>query len=72
MLSALAELAPGYEPMARYFAQRIQAAGGTVIITSVRRSAATQQRLYDAAQSGRSPYPAAKPGHSLHERGLAF
>lgn len=39
---------------------------------SGKRSAATQRKLYLDWISGRSRYPAAAPGTSKHERGLAF
>lgn len=44
----------------------------TAYWASGKRSAATQRKLYSDYVSGRSPYPAAAPGTSKHERGLAF
>ncbi len=41
-------------------------------VTSVFRSRTTQTRLYRNFLAGRSRWPAAPPGHSKHERGLAF
>jgi len=41
-------------------------------VTSTRRSVAKQAYLYQEWIAGRSPYPAARPGTSKHERGLAF
>lgn len=41
-------------------------------VTSVLRTYAQQARLYRRYLAGSSPYPAAPPGHSKHERGLAF
>ena len=41
-------------------------------ITSVRRTFAQQARLYRKYVAGQSDYPAAPPGSSEHERGLAF
>lgn len=41
-------------------------------VTSTRRSQADQARLYRAYRAGRSRYPAAPPGTSAHELGLAF
>lgn len=41
-------------------------------ITSTVRSFQKQASLFAAYRSGRSKYPAAPPGHSAHERGLAF
>jgi LAS superfamily LD-carboxypeptidase LdcB len=46
--------------------------GHGLVVTSMRRSRATQRRLYDDFLAGRSKYPAAPPGLSSHERGLAF
>jgi len=41
-------------------------------VTSARRTAAEQGRLYARWQAGLSTLPAAPPGRSLHEYGLAF
>lgn len=41
-------------------------------LTSVKRSRAKQSELYQAYLAGASRYPAAPPGHSLHEVGRAF
>jgi len=41
-------------------------------LTSTRRSRAEQTQLYDAYLRGESRFPAAPPGHSKHELGLAF
>ncbi len=41
-------------------------------ITSVRRSYQQQAVLYDRFRRGMSDLPAAPPGHSKHERGLAW
>jgi peptidoglycan L-alanyl-D-glutamate endopeptidase CwlK len=41
-------------------------------ITSTKRGAREQRALYAAWVAGRSRYPAAAPGTSKHERGLAF
>ena len=43
--------------------------GAPVPITSGWRSTATQQRLYDARRA--NPFPVARPGTSMHERGRA-
>jgi len=43
-----------------------------LVTTSARRSSAKQARLYAAYKAGRSRIPAAPPGRSLHEYGLAF
>lgn len=41
-------------------------------VTSIVRSRATQERLHANYLAGRSRYPAAPPGRSKHELGLAF
>jgi len=46
--------------------------GGPLVVTSARRSRADQWRLYQKFLSGESRIPAAPPGQSLHEQGLAF
>jgi hypothetical protein len=46
--------------------------GVRVEVTSVRRSWAQQRRLYDRYKKGLSRFPAAPPGTSTHEKGLAF
>lgn len=50
-----------------YFA----ATGKKVTVTSAVRSPEEQQKLYNDYITGKSKYPAAKPGHSKHDRGLA-
>ena len=45
--------------------------GKAVTVTSGLRDSTKQQQLYDAYISGRSKFPAARPGTSKHERGLA-
>jgi hypothetical protein len=66
----LEELQPWLYPYAHelvgYAAQR------GVQVTSVRRSYSEQWRLYVAYLRGESRYPAAPPGHSMHERGRAW
>jgi len=46
--------------------------GGPLIVTSARRSRADQYKLYQKYLSGKSKIPAAPPGRSFHELGLAF
>ena len=41
-------------------------------LTSACRSYSKQAQLYADSLAGRSPYPAAKPGTSLHEQGRAI
>jgi len=42
------------------------------VLTSTVRSRRVQERLYRAYLRGERKYPAAPPGTSLHEKGLAF
>lgn len=46
--------------------------GHGLVVTSMRRSRAQQRRLYADYRAGRSRFPAAPPGTSKHEFGLAF
>jgi len=43
-----------------------------LVVTSARRSPWKQRELWDRYQRGESAIPAAPPGRSLHEHGLAF
>ena len=52
-------------------AEYLERTGQKVIVNSGKRSSEKQAKLYDDWIHGRSPYPAAKPGTSMHERGLA-
>ncbi len=58
-------------PIFRAFVRWLQSHGVTVTITSTRRDAAQQARLYAAYKAGRSKYPAAPPGKSTHALGMA-
>ena len=51
--------------------QAVMAYGKPVTVTSAVRSLEDQQRLYNDYISGKSPYPAAKPGESKHGAGNA-
>jgi len=44
---------------------------GPYRITSACRSEQEQAKLYAAYKAGQSEFPAAAPGHSAHQRGLA-
>ena len=46
--------------------------GRAVTVTSGLRTREEQEKLYRESQSGRSSFPAAPPGNSLHERGMAI
>lgn len=64
------------DPVLRPWAQRLYdvclQARVNPRVTSAFRSYATQKSLYEAYLAGRSKYPAAPPGRSAHEYGLAF
>ncbi len=46
--------------------------GGPLIVTSTRRTPQDQYLLYQKWKRGESEIPAARPGTSMHEIGLAF
>lgn len=71
-VSLLDELDPRLQPWARRLFDLAEAAGVYPRVTSGLRSPATQQKLYEAFLAGHSKYPAAPPGRSAHEYGLAF
>lgn len=72
MGSWASSLHPDLQPYAEWFVQQLVGAGLNPQITSVRRSTAKQAALYAAYKSGKSRLPAAPPGTSKHEKGLAF
>jgi len=45
---------------------------GRLVVTSARRSIASQARLYADYQAGKTVIPAAPPGRSLHQTGWAW
>lgn len=59
-------------PYFRWLVDVADALGLDPRVTSTIRSRAEQQRLYDNYLRGQSQFPAAPPGSSLHERGLAI
>lgn len=69
---SLRSLDPRVENHARTFIRLLERAGVDVRVTSTRRDLATQKRLYDDFRAGRSRYPAAPPGRSIHGLGFAF
>jgi LAS superfamily LD-carboxypeptidase LdcB len=68
----LRTLDPRLEPYAAALLQIIRGYQPNVYITSATRDRKTQVRLYADWINGKSQYPAAVPGTSKHERGLAF
>lgn len=65
-------LAPQLVPRANSFYRALEQAGLKPRITSATRSRQEQAILYERYLRGMSRLPAAPPGRSLHERGLAF
>jgi len=62
----------GLQPWLQPYAIALYRAWPYAQVTSVRRSSSEQARLYAAFLRGESRYPAAPPGHSLHELGRAW
>lgn len=64
------------DPLFRHYAEMIvdvcKELGVEPTVTSTKRTRKEQEALYADAAAGRSKYPAALPGTSLHEWGLAF
>jgi len=63
-------------PQLAFYARHLLTYGktfdGRLVVTSARRDRSKQARLYQKWLSGESTIPAAPPGDSLHEHGLAF
>jgi len=71
--TSLSGLNPSLLPYAEWLVSAAPYAGArSVRITSVLRSRAEQQQLYSNWLAGRSSFPAAPPGRSKHEYGLAW
>lgn len=71
--TSLSGLVPWLRPFASWLVSAAPYAGArSVRVTSVRRSRAQQQALYSNYLAGRSQFPAAPPGRSKHEYGLAW
>lgn len=71
-MSLFGDLHPELQPYASWLYRVAEAYQLRPRVTSTYRSVATQTRLYNRYLSGQSPYPAAPPGRSLHNFGLAF
>jgi len=70
---SLSSLQPWLRPYAEWLVSVAPSAGArSVRITSVQRSRGRQRALYSRFLSGRSRFPAAPPGRSLHEYALAW
>ena len=59
-------------PWAKYLYDIGKYYDGKLVVTSAFRSAAKQARLYEAYKRRESVIPAAPPGRSLHQYGMAF
>lgn len=71
--SSLNALQPFLRPYAEWLVSVAPYAGArSVRVTSVKRSRAQQRALYSNWLAGRSRFPAAPPGRSKHEYGLAW
>lgn len=68
MSQRIEDLEPWLQPWARWLLSLWPYAQ----VTSTRRNSQQQQQLYSAYLRGESKYPAAPPGHSMHEYGRAF
>lgn len=71
-MASLVQLHRAFRPFAEALVSAARGAGLSPTVTSTKRSSVKQRQLYENWQRGRSPYPAAPPGTSLHEHGLAF
>lgn len=71
-MARLAELRPGIVPHANVIHELARLVGLNPVVTSTVRTYARQAELYRRYKAGLSRFPAAKPGTSRHERGLAF
>jgi len=64
------------DPYVGYYANHLYQLGkkydGRLVVTSARRDRAKQAELYQRWLRGESSIPAAPPGGSLHEHGVAF
>ncbi len=73
-MPSLSTLDPSLRPNAEAFFKKARAfVGGGLVVTSARRSIQEQERLYNAYLRGQNNgLPAAPPGTSDHELGLAW
>ena len=70
--ASLLDLIPEMQPWAQKLLDVISQAGAQFTLTSVFRTYKEQEKLYSDYIAGRSKYPAAPPGGSAHEVGMAF
>ena len=72
MSTSLRDLAPNTRPKVSEWLASLRDAGVQGQVTSTRRSTAEQTRLYNRFVAGQSLLPAAFPGTSKHEIGVAI
>ncbi len=71
MAASLSQLRGG-RANAEWLVHTVRELGVDVRVTSVLRSRAKQEYLWNLRQAGKWPYPVAAPGTSAHEYGLAW
>jgi len=71
-MASLLTLAASIRPAAASAISFARSQGISIVVTSVRRSRTQQRKLYADYLAGRSKFPAAPPGRSAHEYGLAW
>lgn len=71
-MASLRTLHPQLVPWAKWIYALGKSYDPLLVITSARRSPGKQSQLYKKYLRGESSIPAAPPGGSLHEYGLAF
>lgn len=71
-MASLRTLRPELYPLAQAFVRVLERVGYRVTVTSVRRDRDKQRELWTRCMEGRSNFPAAYPGTSPHELGIAF
>jgi len=68
----LRALKRGVREYAELLVMAARGAGHRVDVTNTLRTRSQQARLWRRWKQGLSPYPAAPPGRSTHEQGIAF
>lgn len=71
-MGALADLHPTFQPYAAAILRALQSLDPTFVVTSAKRSKASQRALYEAYIAGKHPLTVAPPGCSKHQVGLAI
>ena len=71
-MARLSDLRTDVIPYAKVIHELARLAGLNPVVTSTVRTYARQAELYRKWKAGLSRFPAAKPGTSRHERGVAF